>query len=63
MTSYDWRLVVQDQGRKGYVRAVSRVTKSRIVDSRVDGRDHGGQEQGHIYYFRIAFIINLIYHK
>ena len=49
---------VQDQGGKGYGRAVSRVTKSRIVDSRVDSRDHGGQARCHVYLFHVALIIS-----
>ena len=53
MTSYDWALGVQDQGGQSCGRAISGLAKSRILD----GRDHGGQEQGHVHLFCVAFII------
>ena len=54
MTSYEWSTGVRDEGGEGCGRTVTRVAASRIVD----GRDHGGQEQGHVYYlFHVAFEI------
>ena len=34
-------------------RAVSALAESKIMD----GSDSGGQDQGHVYLFRVAFVI------
>ena len=52
-TRYDWALGVRDQGGQGCGRTVTGVAEYMIVD----GKDHGGQEQGHMYLFRVAFVI------